>query len=1123
MSTSAPKIKFRKLTKKPVKKDSPFFAPIKSVKPKLKKVAEKKSPPKKTALRRKSKKSISDKDPKLRRLKINIDDATAKNSKHQSAEKKVSDTQKAVDIGSQVDKSSKAKASQVGEMAQQKPKKFDGEKFSNDILTNIKKVIPASEAEMENDGTSSEKMADAQQTMTTTLDNEKQKSGGDISQTASSPPNTDSVIVAEVSPLSFETPQQKPKIEHSAISPDLKKPSETSLAKDSDRIDQKMKDSKITDQQLKKSNEPAFQSAVEEKSKSQENAKKTHSQYLQKAIPVTKNAESFTKSATAAGIEKSTLARKQNISATEKKQLQQKAKEEQVRKKIAADLEQIYVTTKTKVETRLERLSNTVNSTFDTALQNANTVFENNVRERTETSFLDDLISWASGIPHEVENVFKEEQDKFINSLKPVVQAIGKLVEKELLAATDDIETGKQQVQKYWDSLGKEAQKIGADLHASVENQFNELENTVEQAGENLKDSITTKFNDAVSKLEETFEKIKEENKSWLEKAFDAVVGTIKAILEMKDMLLSVLRKAANVIEGIISDPIGFIGNLIKAVKMGFSNFASRALQHLKEGFITWLMGNMPPSVKFPEKWDLKGILQFVMSVLGLTWENIRGRAVKMYGPTVVTALETGFEIFMIVKNEGLGGLWKFIQEKIGDLKVMVLEAIQNMLVEKVLKAGATWVMSLFNPAGAFIKACIMIYDVVMWFINNAKRILDLVNSILDSVSLIIAGSLEQAANFVENSLKKAIPVVIGFLASLLGIGDLSKKVQALIDKIQAPINKAIDWVLEKAGAFAKKLAKAGVAGFRKILEWLGIIKPFKLGEERHTLQFRAKGDQAEFIVKSTPTRYKDFIKNVNFKKPEKKKEAGDLGNDVDHRLSLYNGLKDDEAKKKWSDELIVPVNKIANIIENFGEITSDDETKVPSIVTYGGVNAKGLATTMEAKQLTINNTEGQETGEGGDRGTLTSDFEEIKKNKSARWIRGHLLNAKLGGLVNNTNLTPLTSTTNREHLMTVEKAAKKIVTGQKSASDKKEKKGIIYYKVNVVYGDHPTRGIQNSKKSQRHKNVAIAEEQKGVVPTALQVYLKKLKLSDKKVVDDPAFAPVNETVKNSLTPNVDL
>ena len=46
------------------------------------------------------------------------------------------------------------------------------------------------------------------------------------------------------------------------------------------------------------------------------------------------------------------------------------------------------------------------------------------------------------------------------------------------------------------------------------------------------------------------------------------------------------------------------------------------------------------------------------------------------------------------------------------------------------------------------------------------------------------------------NALAKIIPLAIGFLASLLGLGDPSKPVKETIEKARSPVNKAIDWVI---------------------------------------------------------------------------------------------------------------------------------------------------------------------------------------------------------------------------------------------------------------------------------------------------------------------------------------
>jgi hypothetical protein len=309
------------------------------------------------------------------------------------------------------------------------------------------------------------------------------------------------------------------------------------------------------------------------------------------------------------------------------------------------------------------------------------------------------------------------------------ITAISNKVAKQLNDAMAEIKTGKDKITEYWNGLKPELQKIGEDAKNEVLGKFDELEKSVEDKHDDLIQKLSDKYVQNVNKLQETFDKIKDSKKGWLSKAVDAIAAVIKTILKLKDMLFETLAKVAHVIGQIIDDPIGFLSNLVDAVKMGLNNFIDNIGTHFKKGFFEWLMGNMPPGIVFPDKWDLMGIFHFVMQILGLTWANIRMRAVKKLGEPVVAALEEVFEIFQIVRKEGLPGLWRYIKEKIGDLKVMVIDAIQNFLIEKIVKAGIMWVIGLLNPAGAFIKACKLIYDIVMFFVENGKRILDLINA----------------------------------------------------------------------------------------------------------------------------------------------------------------------------------------------------------------------------------------------------------------------------------------------------------------------------------------------------------------------------------------------------------
>ena len=222
-----------------------------------------------------------------------------------------------------------------------------------------------------------------------------------------------------------------------------------------------------------------------------------------------------------------------------------------------------------------------------------------------------------------------------------------------------------------------------------------------------------------------------------------------------------------------------------------------------------WLFGELAQTgIQLPKNFDLKGILTLVLQVLGLTYANFRARAVTLLGEKTVAAIETVAEVFQKLISEGPGALWDWIKEKLGDLKAMVIDQIEDFIITKVITAGVTWLIGLLNPASAFFKACKAIYDIIMFFIERGSQIITLVNAIIDSLAAISAGSITGAAAMVENALAKAIPVVIGFMASLLGIGGLGEKIKSIIETIRKPINAAIDWVIGKAVQLVKAAGK---------------------------------------------------------------------------------------------------------------------------------------------------------------------------------------------------------------------------------------------------------------------------------------------------------------------------
>jgi hypothetical protein len=178
-------------------------------------------------------------------------------------------------------------------------------------------------------------------------------------------------------------------------------------------------------------------------------------------------------------------------------------------------------------------------------------------------------------------------------------------------------------------------------------------------------------------------------------------------------------------------------------------------------------------------------------------------------------AVEKGSEIFQTLVREGVGGLWRFLIDKLSDLKDTVMGAIQDFVVVKIVKAGITWLISALNPAAAFIKACKMIYDVVMFFVEKGSQIKEFVDSVLDSIESIVGGGVGAVAKHIENTLARILPLLLGFLASLLGLGGIGEKIKEIFDKIRAPVEKAVDFVINGALKLARpiiNLAKRGAA-----------------------------------------------------------------------------------------------------------------------------------------------------------------------------------------------------------------------------------------------------------------------------------------------------------------------
>ena len=751
--------------------------------------------------------------------------ATAKKQKqHPPAKNKAAEAQAAAKSPAN-EVASKAAGNQVQQMDQQQPKPFDRKAFKAALLSKIQATAPKNLKEAD-EFKESGKLSTVKGDLTGQVDTSKKQSQGNVEAKVKAAPSTSGIEPKSVTPLPPTEKGVPPaKVGAAQAAPKPKTADEVSLQEGSQSLDQKMADAEVTDEQLKKSKEPDFQTAADAKKEAQTDAVKAPQEYRKQEQAVLNQAQNQAAATAQTQLTGMHATRGQLQNQVTGSQRQTQSKDEQERARVANEIQAIYDQTKQKAEARLSKLDTEVNQAFDSGANQAQQAFENYVKRRMD-AYKDERYSgaigagqWVAdkflGLPDEVNVFYREGRDLYLKLMDAVLDKVSATVEKGLNEAKAEIAKGRKAVQDYVNKQPANLRKAAQDAAQTIQSQFDQLEQSVNDKQNQLIESLAQKYNEKLQAIDARIEAMQAENRGLVDQALDAVAGVIKTILELKNMLMGVLAKAASAIKKIIKDPIGFLGNLVAGVKQGFMNFVGNIGAHLQKGLMGWLFGAIAEAgIQLPESFDLKGILGLVMQVLGMTWAFIRARAVKILGEPVVKALETTAEIFQILITQGPAGLWEYIKEQLSNLKDVVIEGIKSFVTESIIKAGVTWIIGLLNPAGAFIKACKAIYDIIMFFVERGSQIIALVNAVTDSVSAIADGAIGAAASAVENALSKAVPVVISFLAALLGVTGITGKIRSIIEKVQAPVSKAIDWVINKAYNLVKKAGK--LLGFGK-------------------------------------------------------------------------------------------------------------------------------------------------------------------------------------------------------------------------------------------------------------------------------------------------------------------
>lgn len=289
----------------------------------------------------------------------------------------------------------------------------------------------------------------------------------------------------------------------------------------------------------------------------------------------------------------------------------------------------------------------------------------------------------------------------------------------------------------------------------------------------------------------------------------------IVAILEIMnfpfDLIGNIITRAMQAIEDIKKDPIGFLKNILRAIKQGFVQFFDNIVTHLIGGVTGWLMSELrDANIPVLSDFSLRGVISWVLEVLGISMEKIWEKlaAHPRIGPArvarirgMINTLEGIWTFIKDVQERGIAAIWDKIQEQLSNLWNTVLDAVKNFIMERIVNRVTARLLSMLDPTGimAVINGAIALYNAIQSFIRYLREMLEVVNSFVNGVADIAKGNVTTAANYLERTMGEAMPIVIGFLANQVGLSGIGARVGEMIVSVQQMIDEALAWLVNQA------------------------------------------------------------------------------------------------------------------------------------------------------------------------------------------------------------------------------------------------------------------------------------------------------------------------------------
>ena len=548
------------------------------------------------------------------------------------------------------------------------------------------------------------------------------------------------------------------------------------------------------------------------------------------------------------------------------------------------------------------------------------------------------------------------------------------------------------------------------------------------------------------------------------------VIEIIRIVIEIllqvmqfpSDLIGNIIAKAMLAIEQIKRDPVGFLKNLLRAIKQGFMQFFGNIIRHLVTGLKDWFLGEVRAAgIPIPTDFTVMGIIKWLLLVLDITMEKIWKKLEERIGKEkvdkirrlieraeqIANAAGEAYEFIQDVKKRGfMTVIVEKIKEKLSNAWDMVLDSIKGFIMDKVISKATQKVLSMLDPTGimAVINSAIALYKAIQSFIRYLRQMLEIVNSFVEGTLEIAKGATKRAADFLEGSLARGVPIVIGFLANQVGL-DLSGSLKDTLTIVREKVDIGLTWVIGKLVGIVEKLVEMGRSAVGAIKDWWKAKFGFKnAGGERHSVYYKEEGQNLRLVIATTEMTVEQYLNEYTDKENENYKKAKSVFNEIKLIAFIPRSDLTPQQQTENRDKITKLVEALTNLS---GKLSDKDypnatEPECPSVPP----------STNTVEYLVKPLKDGSKPNPGCDTGT--TGWKEVCTNGLTdqskvpdKWVQMHVITQKAGGKGLPNNLVPAPNSVNTGPFREFENNVASLANGSSNGI-----KNVVWFKSSVSY-----------------------------------------------------------------------